>query len=360
MAQIAQILDLYKISKAENKPLFGETTDLSNYDFMADYISKYQKFDRKFVSERASFAPVWNLNYEDDTAGVLSTFREDIDSFLTKYEENLTRLYTLMTIEYEPLQNYSMTEEGDDTNSGKDSVEDKIAQRQDTTVNGERLQTDITGARTASDINGQVQVTDVIGSQTNSDQLGARQRTDSAQTNSDQLGARSRTDGSQTNTSEEKTSAFNSSDYADKEHITDILGSKTTSDAAVTDTHTIGQKTVNDAAVTDSHTLGGHSDTHTTATYTDQHTSEQATDTHRSQSVTDTFTSGAHTDTHDTTYGKKLHHELTRFGNIGVTTSQQMAQSEVDLWGSFNFYSILFDMIIRELCTLYEPGLILM
>lgn len=328
MSQIAQILDLYKISKAKNKPLFGEASDLSNYDFMADYVSKYQKFDRKFVSERASFAPVWNLNYEDDTAGVLATFREDIDGFLTKYEENLTRLYTLMTIEYEPLQNYSMTEEGDDTNSGKDSVEDKIAQRQDTTVNGERLQTDTIGSRSASDINGQVQVTDVIGSQTNSDQLGAR----------------TQTEGAQTNTSEEKVSAFNSATYADKDHVTDTLGSKTTSDAAATDIHT----------------LGGHSDTHTTATYTDQHTSEQAIDTHRNQSVTDTFTSGAHTDTHDTTYGRKLHHELTRFGNIGVTTSQQMAQSEVDLWGSFNFYSILFDMIIRELCTLYEPGMILM
>lgn len=38
-------------------------------------------------------------------------------------------------------------------------------------------------------------------------------------------------------------------------------------------------------------------------------------------------------------------------GNIGVTTSQQMAQSEIDLWSSFKFFDIIVNMIVKELCT---------
>lgn len=35
-------------------------------------------------------------------------------------------------------------------------------------------------------------------------------------------------------------------------------------------------------------------------------------------------------------------HTLTRSGNIGVTTSQQMLQSEIDLWKMFDFFKIVY------------------
>lgn len=43
---------------------------------------------------------------------------------------------------------------------------------------------------------------------------------------------------------------------------------------------------------------------------------------------------------------------LTRHGNIGVTTSQQMLQSEIDLRNNFNFMEQLFDDVDSELCLL--------
>ncbi len=42
------------------------------------------------------------------------------------------------------------------------------------------------------------------------------------------------------------------------------------------------------------------------------------------------------------------HSELRRFGNIGVTTTQQMLQSEIDLW-RWNFFDQIFSDIDKEL-----------
>ena len=36
-------------------------------------------------------------------------------------------------------------------------------------------------------------------------------------------------------------------------------------------------------------------------------------------------------------------------GNIGVTTSQQMLQSEVDLWKAFNIYKLISEKFMFEL-----------
>lgn len=44
--------------------------------------------------------------------------------------------------------------------------------------------------------------------------------------------------------------------------------------------------------------------------------------------------------------------ELTRSGNIGVTTSQQMIQSEIDLW-KWNFYESVFDDVDKVLTINY-------
>lgn len=53
--------------------------------------------------------------------------------------------------------------------------------------------------------------------------------------------------------------------------------------------------------------------------------------------------------TEDTETGTR---ELTRSGNIGVTTSQQMAQSEIDLWRDYNFYNAVMLDIDRVLTLL--------
>ena len=43
---------------------------------------------------------------------------------------------------------------------------------------------------------------------------------------------------------------------------------------------------------------------------------------------------------------------LTRHGNIGVTTSQQMLQSEIDLRNKYNFYDNVMDDVDSIMCLL--------
>ena len=56
-------------------------------------------------------------------------------------------------------------------------------------------------------------------------------------------------------------------------------------------------------------------------------------------------------------YNNEKSREISRVhGNIGVVTSQQMIESEIDLWSGFNFYDKLFDIIIEELCYFADDG----
>lgn len=59
-------------------------------------------------------------------------------------------------------------------------------------------------------------------------------------------------------------------------------------------------------------------------------------------------TTEAHTDKHTTT--------IERAGNIGVTSTMDLLTQEERYWRAFDFYKIIFDDIVRELCTLYDPG----
>lgn len=73
--------------------------------------------------------------------------------------------------------------------------------------------------------------------------------------------------------------------------------------------------------------------------------SDASTDTTTSDSVTNQYTKGSHTDTM-TTGQQIIDVEYKRHGNLGVTTSQQMFKSEIDLRAWFNFYDIIFNDII--------------
>ena len=62
--------------------------------------------------------------------------------------------------------------------------------------------------------------------------------------------------------------------------------------------------------------------------------------------TTGTQTGNIETETEDGT------RTLTRHGNIGVTTSQQMLQSEIDLRNNFNFINQIMNDVDSELCML--------
>ena len=120
-----------------------------------------------------------------------------------------------------------------------------------------------------------------------------------ARSGSDIIGSQSgtNTQGAQNNTSEDEVSAFNSSSYQDSNKNTSNLGSRS-----------------------DSWSSTNRSDSHTESAYTD----------------TDTRTAQDDKTTRD--------HALTRTGNIGVTTSQQMLESEFNV-RAYRFFEHIFEDI---------------
>ena len=123
-----------------------------------------------------------------------------------------------------------------------------------------------------------------------------------------------------------------------------------------TDTITPNLTTTTDNGITG---FNSSTDVHTGETVqTNTGTNETEYDTSDTDSGTvTTVTTGTDTETHsgsitDTNSGTDTHthnYELTRSGNIGVTTSQQMLQSEHDLW-KWNFFNdVVFPDIDRVL-----------
>ena len=338
--------NLWKIAKTNNQPLLGTSTDLATLDFMEEYLETYEAFDRDIARNRGFFSPTWNLGDEDTDAEVFQQWQKDVYYYLLKNKENYTRLFNLLSIEYEPLQNYDKhsyietIEDGQDVltdNIGARHSEDDMAQRQDTNAYGATSESHTKGQRQDTTTHGQITVTDSFGAVSETDTIGAV-------SNSDVHGA-------ENTTSENEVAGFNSSGYVDSDK-------NTTNKGSVTDSHT-------EASRTNGHSETAHSDTHTTGQNDDSFTEGQQIDSSSALAHTDTLTQGAHldkhderaaTDSHTTDYGKTVGVDEHKFGNLGVTTSQQMALSEIDLWNNFKFYDILFGDIVKELCTFYDEG----
>lgn len=266
--------DLWKIAKTNNQPLLGLSTDLATLDFMSDYLSKNEAFDRDIARERGFFSPVWNLDEEEDEEDVFEQWQKDVYYFLYKNKENYQRLYDLLSVDYDPLTNYDKHTYITENDDGEDKV------------------TDVIGARHSEDDYAQKQLTDNYGAVSETD-----------------------VNGQKITTSEGSVAGFNSAQYSDSDK-------NETTDGSQTNTHT-------ELAKIDTHTEGSHKDQHDTNSATDTHTTE---------------------------FGKEHYYDEHTTGNIGVTTSQQMAQSEIDLWNSFRFYDILIGDIIKHLCHFYQEG----
>ena len=310
MSSNLNIRDLYNLSKRKNVPLLGDSTTLSTFPFMEEYLANYQKFDRNTAVTRGFFQPLWNLQYESTDEDVLAAFRSDVEILLLKNKKNYEKLYAITIAEYNPLENYKMVESGKDTTKGTDNQTDEFGTQTKTNEFGASSESTEYGADTTTQNYGAVSTTDNIGG-----------GTDTLQT------------GSQTKTMAEAVAGFNSSDYNNSQKNTETNGERT-------DTSTTGSRTNqhNENERVDSATRNAH------------------TDTHKSQAKTDTETLSAKSDTHDKTFNSETNHDFTRSGNIGVTTSQQMAQSEIDLWAAFRFFDRIIDDIVVELCSYEDEG----
>ena len=202
-----------------------------------------------------------------------------------------TKLYATMSLEYNPIENYSMveTEEVDGTNTGTVETDNNV-------VYGKRSDVNETSADTG----------------TVSDNTSLSKNTKETTTNN-----LSNTDvGTDTKVSQDSVYGFDSVDAVNTDKTQDNLTTN------VTHQQTGTVEVANSG--------------------TDTNTSTRTDDLHHTKSYTDTA-SGSDTASETRTDDLANHTErtLTRSGNIGVTTSQQMIESERQLW-LWKYFDVVF------------------
>lgn len=228
-----------------------------------------------------------------------------IGAWSRKWQPTLTRWATALSIEYNPLENYDRQEDWTDTNTGT----------QTNTNTGTQTLTN-TGTQTTT--NTGTETTTNTGTQTSVGSGGESTVKSGSE--------KEQADGG--STTENKTSAFDTT-----------AGTWTDKDKTIFDTDQSNERTYND--VTDTHTLNDLTTERTddlTAERTDDLTQERTDD--LTQERTDDLTA-------ERTDDLEAHHEGRVHGNIGVTTSQQMLKSELDL-GYWNIYEKITDLFLTE------------
>lgn len=203
-------------------------------------------------------------------------------------------------IEYSPLENYDRIEDYEDNSAGSfnntssNNSNNSFSNAINITTNGEFSN------------KGSSNGTDTRSTTTN-------------ETLTDSMGA-------QSSTTEDKVSAFDSSDYSPKDK-TD------TNNAAYTDTHTTDSE-INDSVTSanSSSDSGTNSNKTNTGTSGTNETTEEGSE------------SGSNTNKN--THSGRIH------GNVGVTTSQQMLDAEMKLWASIDVYKSIADLFVTDFCIM--------
>lgn len=294
--------ELYK-ANTTSKPFLGDAEQLAHLPFMADYLANiegseipmYTQIDRNFARESGSFEPTYNADEigTDSVDEVLDEFKQDVFALLVKNMAQYKRLYDLTKVEYKPLDNYNMTEESTLTRNGEDTTKKNDGSTKDTYDYGKRVNATQYGEAVVDNKYGEVN---------------------------------SRDDNGQVDVlTNNRVSGYNDSSMNDATEQQQVT-------KPVQNQHIENERT-------DTQTSKEHNDSVTSEAYQDSVSHTQETD-----------------GTETVTYGSGEKTQLNRYGNIGVTTSQQMAEQEIELWKEFNFYQMIFDDIIKNLCNRYDGG----
>lgn len=345
------IKELYDKNRlTPNSPFLGNSATLAKLPFMTEYLTEdmFPAIDRQFSRVKGFFHPQYNADEigTADIAVVLAEFQFDIESMLMMNKANYQRLYDLKNIEYKPIDNYNMIEQGSDITTANDNS---------TTTHGDIDTTQKIGAVTVTKEFGNTSEQTSFGATNKTISYGEGEKTTSygAENVTENLGVVSETDtlGTKTDTNTTSVQGFNASDFKNSEKVDATIGGQTnehTENARINSTSKQAKvDTEKEAAKENTESEVAHTDTRTETAHTDSDATSERDD---SSKVTQGPTAV------ESTKNNTFTHELTRSGNIGVTTSQQMAQSEIDLWTSFKFYEMIFDDIVNKLCNFYDDG----
>lgn len=212
-----------------------------------------------------------------------------VSPWVQKWYRTFEKWVTALNIEYDPLYNYDRTEEWTDTHTGTvtDAGSGTTSDSRSITRSGEN---DVT-------------VTDDL-----TEKIDGTGRTETEGSH----------DGEHDDTTTTSVSAYDAADFAARDQVHGE-GTDHSEDNTVTDTETHSTKKNTGTSTTE----GSHSDLENA-----QGSGTSSSNNQRTNNLTD-------------------HHEARIFGNIGVTTSQQMLQAELDL-AKWNLYEHITDLFLQE------------
>lgn len=201
---------------------------------------------------------------------VMENLASSCTSLYVTHAYMLSGLYETTLLEYEPIENYRMTEKGKDTDGGTDKTVNEYGDDDRTESFGKTVRTDTLGEVNASESLGETNTTT------------SGEHSIAGYDQNDSFSPQTKDEGSETVNARENT----------------------------THTDSIINKSEGDE-------------------------------------VSNDYLHHAHTDTFSTEHGKTLDHELTRYGNIGVTTSQQMLEAERNV-RNFSIYDVIASLICSQ------------
>ena len=320
--------DMYKDARSSNAPL------LSNYEapFWSEYVSDFSNYDRVFNRLYKSFE--YFLQEEDDSVSECrSNFTEDVKCLLIANSKKYSELYRTYKIDdsiYSLTDNYDVTE----TYSGNKltTIESRLGSRTDNTKTS-----DVIGSKTDS-----IENTDIIGAINNTETMNNGVKNTNENTT---YGAKNTNEntiyGSGTSETVDEVSPMDSNMFYNNNKNFTTTSEKTDSKQTTHSTFTDSKQTTY-SAFTDSKTINEAERTNTSNNVVNS--GEQ------NNSSNNTYTRGEQSDTHN--HDETESYNIRKRGNIGVQTATDMISKHNQFWNSYEFYTLIFKDICKELLSI--------
>ena len=353
-----------KLSDMRNaeEPLLGSLVAETEEGF-PDYYYFYRTFfsllDNELVRTYGEYCYCNKANTKEE---LLLQFQNDVKSVTLVNDYKYRGLWDTTKLEYNPIDNYSMEETstieytGSENNVNKrsGSSTEELAR-----TGSENVLTEYNGSETSENVKSGSSTEELArtGSESVANTMAGKEKTtdtvNGSETSENVIG-----EVSKTNTN--SVSADDSSTYSPNEQTTDMTGSHTDVETRTFNgRNNVSEKEYTNRTNTEVTSFDERKDS-TTTTY--NNVTDSATKSFEGRSDNETTTFDNRKDSNTITYNdvtdsglksftdRKDISTITRKGNIGVTTTQQMLQSERDIL-LFSFWNTVFSDISLELLT---------
>lgn len=297
------------------------------------------------------YAPLYNNGETLEQA--LEDINMSWELFHNLHDDMAWRLYSAFAAEYKPLENYSMTESGSDNRTTSRTVNEERSSGVDESLTrtgtikheGTSGTTTQENATRTDDLTSELKRTGTVG--VTAQDTG--KTTDNTKVTTNNTGTQSNeTSGSTTNS----VSAYDSTDFSNRDEQMNV-GTDTRTDNLTSISTNSGDidTTANSTSTTTNNTTDQTKNTGTQTNAASGTMSGTSSDT-QTNNTTDTTKRTEKTTGETSDSGlDNLEHTLTRSGNIGVTTSQQMLTSEVYLRARNNLVYYIVELFVSQYTT---------